>query len=34
VDAGRVVNQVDIRVTDVAPVPRFSLDMLRNGDGI
>jgi OOP family OmpA-OmpF porin len=34
VDADRVVNNVDIRVVDVAPPPRFSLDMLRNGDGI
>jgi OOP family OmpA-OmpF porin len=34
VDADRVVNNVDIRETDAAPPPRFSLDMLRNGDGI
>jgi OOP family OmpA-OmpF porin len=34
VDADRVVNNVDIRVVDAPPVPRFSLDMLRNGDGI
>jgi OOP family OmpA-OmpF porin len=34
VDADRVVNNADIRVIDAAPVPRFSLDMLRNGDGI
>jgi len=34
VDSGRVVNRVNIRVTDFAPAPRFSLDMLRNGDGI
>jgi OOP family OmpA-OmpF porin len=34
VDADRVVNEVDIQVTDAAPAPRFSLDMLRNGDGI
>ncbi len=34
VDADRVVNNVDIRVIDAAPAPRFSLDMLRNGDGI
>jgi OOP family OmpA-OmpF porin len=34
VDADRVVNNVDIRETDTAPPPRFSLDMLRNGDGI
>lgn len=34
IDADRVVNEVDIEVTDAAPAPRFSLDMLRNGDGI
>jgi OOP family OmpA-OmpF porin len=34
VDADRVVNNATIRITDTAPAPRFSLDMLRNGDGI
>lgn len=34
VDADRVVNNVVIRETDVAQAPRFSLSMLRNGDGI
>lgn len=34
VDADRVVNNVDIREVEETPIPRFSLDMLRNGDGI
>ena len=33
-DADRVINHVEIRVVDVPTAPRFSLDMLRNGDGI
>ncbi|AHM03128.1 OmpA domain protein [Roseibacterium elongatum DSM 19469] len=34
VDADRVVNRLEIAVADTATAPRFSLDMLRNGDGI
>jgi OOP family OmpA-OmpF porin len=34
IDADRVVNQVGIELRDTATAPRFSLDMLRNGDGI
>jgi OOP family OmpA-OmpF porin len=34
VDADRVINHVEIRVIDAPTAPRFSLDMLRNGDGI
>jgi len=34
VDADRVVNRVDIARAETIEPPRFSLDMLRNGDGI
>ncbi|MFW5641913.1 MAG: OmpA family protein [Roseicyclus sp.] len=34
IDASRVVNLATIEPRDSRPAPRFSLDMLRNGDGI
>ena len=34
VDADRVVNRLDVAAVDASAPPRFSLDMLRNGDGI
>ena len=34
VDADRVVNRLDVQALDFTAPPRFSLDMLRNGDGI
>ncbi|MCS6623387.1 OmpA family protein [Roseibacterium beibuensis] len=34
VDADRIVNHLEIAVADTTTAPRFSLDMLRNGDGI
>lgn len=34
IDANRVVNQIEVAIADVAGPPRFSLDMLRNGDGV
>ena len=34
VDADRVINRLDVAAVDIAAAPRFSLDILRNGDGI
>ncbi|MDG4649841.1 OmpA family protein [Roseibacterium sp. SDUM158017] len=34
IDGDRVVNEAAIEIRDTAAAPRFSLDMLRNGDGI
>lgn len=34
VDPDRVINRLDVAVADTTTPPRFSLDMLRNGDGI
>ncbi len=34
VDADRVINRLDVAAADTSEPPRFSLDMLRNGDGI
>ena len=34
IDADRVVNRLDVAAQDFSAPPRFSLDMLRNGDGI
>ena len=34
VDADRVVNRLEVAARDASAPPRFSLDMLRNGDGI
>jgi OOP family OmpA-OmpF porin len=34
VDADRIVNEVGIEVRDTRPAPRFSLDILRNNEGI
>ncbi len=34
VDADRVINRLDVAAVDTTTPPRFSLDMLRNGDGI
>ncbi len=34
VDADRVINRLDVAAADTSAPPRFSLDMLRNGDGI
>lgn len=34
VDANRIVNRVEVAVADTSAPPRFSLDMLRNGDGV
>lgn len=34
VDADRVVNRLEVEIADASEPPRFSLDMLRNGDGI
>lgn len=34
VDADRVINRLDVAAIDTSAPPRFSLDMLRNGDGI
>lgn len=34
VDADRVINRLEVAAFEVSEPPRFSLDMLRNGDGI
>lgn len=34
IDADRVINRLDVAAQDFSTPPRFSLDMLRNGDGI
>ena len=34
VDGDRVINRLDVAAVDTTTPPRFSLDMLRNGDGI
>lgn len=34
VDADRVINRLEVAAVDASVAPRFSLDMLRNGDGI
>ncbi|MEX3017788.1 OmpA family protein [Gymnodinialimonas hymeniacidonis] len=34
IDADRVINRLDVAAQDFSAPPRFSLDMLRNGDGI
>lgn len=34
VDADRVINRLEVAALDASVPPRFSLDMLRNGDGI
>ncbi|MEJ6392798.1 OmpA family protein [Gymnodinialimonas sp. 2305UL16-5] len=34
IDGDRVVNQLDVAAIDTTEPPRFSLDILRNGDGI
>lgn len=34
VDADRVINRLEVAALDAFVAPRFSLDMLRNGDGI
>ncbi|ABD56831.1 OmpA family protein [Jannaschia sp. CCS1] len=34
VDSDRVINRLDVAALGTAAPPRFSLDMLRNGDGI
>lgn len=34
VDSDRVINRLEVAAIDASAPPRFSLDMLRNGDGI
>ncbi len=34
IDADRVINRLDVAAQDFSAPPRYSLDMLRNGDGI
>ncbi|WP_224816213.1 OmpA family protein [Hasllibacter sp. MH4015] len=34
IDPDRVINRLDVAAADTAAPPRFSLDLLRNGDGI
>lgn len=34
VDSNRVINRLEVAAVDASAPPRFSLDMLRNGDGI